>query len=338
MSYINDCRYLKKVFNQDDDVISIPEKGLYIENFRFTSSDNPLLKYDTSNNDCSIFPADDSYTSRIAVVDDKVLKENNKFTYSIFKGKSSLNDVIILLHGLNEKNWDKYLPWAKKLVELTGKSVILFPISFHMNRAPDEWSNPRLMNKICRERMKYYPDDPSTSFVNAAISSRLQFRPQRFFRSGLKTIYDIIKLIGKIKSGNIPGINKSAKIDLFAYSIGAFISEIMMIANPLNYFSDSKMFLFCGGPVFEKMRPVSRYILDKKAYESLRKYYVDDFYDNISEDISLKWFFRKSNTLAKSFISMLNLDWMKSFRETRLKEISSRIVSLSFAKRLCNAV
>lgn len=332
MSYISDYRYLKKIFTQDKEIISVHESNLCIENFNFTSSDNPLIKYETLNRECAIFPYEDSYSSRIAVVDDKDLKENNNFTYSIFRGEPSSNDVILLLHGLNEKNWDKYLPWAKKLVELTGKSVILFPISFHMNRAPEEWSNPRLMNKVCKERMQFYPDDTSTSFVNAAISARLQFRPQRFFRSGLKTIYDILKLIGKIKSENISGINKNAKIDFFAYSIGAFISEIMLIANPLNYFGDTRLFLFCGGPVFEKMQPVSRYILDKKANESLRKYYVDDFYENIEKDFSLKWFFRQSNSIANAFISMLNLDWMKSFRESRLKEVSSRIVSLSLLK------
>lgn len=44
--------------------------------------------------------------------------------------------VILLLHGLNEKRWDKYLPWALRLVRGTGKAVMLFPISFHMNRTP----------------------------------------------------------------------------------------------------------------------------------------------------------------------------------------------------------
>jgi len=332
MSYIDDYRFLKKIYNQDENVIPIPGSDLYIENHRFVSSDSPLIKYKTLNKECSLFPPSAPFTTNLAKIDDSELKENTSFIFSIFKKKHQSEDVILLLHGLNERNWDKYLPWAKKLVEKTGKSVILFPISFHMNRAPELWSNPRLMNKICRERAEIYSDKESTSFVNAALSTRLEYRPQRFFRSGLKTIYDIIKLIGKIKSGEQNGINKNAKIDLFGYSIGAFIAEILFIANPLDYFADSRLFLFCGGPVFDKMKPVSRYIIDKKANESLRKYYIDDFYYYVDEDESLKWFFRKSNKIAKAFAGMLNLRWMKNFREQRLKEMSAKIVSLSLAK------
>ncbi len=263
------------------------------------------------------------------------LTENISFKYSIFKKKtSSSKDVIILLHGLNERNWDKYLPWAKKLCNMTEKSVILFPISFHMNRAPGLWSNPRIMSKVSRERCESCPEGNCSSFVNAAISTRLEFRPQRFFRSGLKTIYDILHLIGKIRTGSQKGIDINAKIDFFSYSIGAFLSEIMFISNPLNLFDDSRLFMFCGGPVFEKMNPVSRYILDKKAYESLRKYYVEDFDSNVKNDCRLSWFFRETNVIGKTFMSMLDLNRFKSFRETRLMELSSRIVILSLVKDL----
>lgn len=332
MSYINDFRYLKKIFNQVNNVIPLPDSSISIENYHFSSADNSLSCYETLNEKCSLFPPNASKLSHLAEIDDSKLKENNSFTYSVFRNNNSVSGAILLLHGLNERCWDKYLPWAKKLVELTGKSVILFPISFHMNRAPVLWSNHRLMNQISKERMQIYPGDISSSFVNAAISTRLQYRPQRFFRSGLKTIYDIIKLIGCIKKGGINGIRRDAGIDLFGYSIGAFISEILFLANPLNYFADSRLFLFCGGPVFEKMRPVSRFIIDKIANESLRSYYVECFQNNINSDSRLRWFFRDSNTIANAFTSMLNLDWMKSFRESRLKEISSRIVSLSLLK------
>ncbi len=333
MSYIEDYRLLKKIFNQNEDYINLPNGDIIIENHKFTSPDTPLHCYETIDNECSSTHLKDSYSAHIARMDDREIIENINFCYSIFKNKSSFNkDVIILLHGLNEKNWYKYLPWAKRLVELTGKSVILFPISFHMNRAPGLWNNPRIMNNIRKERTEMYQGDNCTSFVNAAISTRLQFRPQRFFRSGLKTIYDILHLISKIRMGAYKGINRDAKIDLFGYSIGAFLSEIMFIANPLNIFDDSRLFIFCGGPVFEKMHPVSRYIIDRQAYEALRKYYIEDFDDNIKSDNRLRWFFRESNIIAKAFMCMLNLNKLKNFRETRLKELSPKIVSLSLVK------
>ena len=69
--------------------------------------------------------------------------ENKEFTYSLFKkpGPARSEKVILLFHGLNEHSWHKYLPWAKTLVERTGKTVILFPIAFHMNRIRQNGGN-----------------------------------------------------------------------------------------------------------------------------------------------------------------------------------------------------
>ncbi len=336
MSYIEDYKLLKEIFNQNESFTSIPNCDICIENYNFTSPDNSLNSYVTDeSSENELTSGYESYSEQIAKVDDRLLTENKSFPYSIFKKKeSSSNDIIILLHGLNEKSWDKYLPWAKKLCNMTRKSVILFPISFHMNRAPELWSNPRIMSRVSKERIESCPDGNCSSFVNAAISTRLEFRPQRFFRSGLKTIYDILHLIGKIRTGSQRGIDKNAKIDFFGYSIGAFLSEIMFISNPSNLFDNSRLFMFCGGPVFEKMNPVSRYILDKRAYESLRKYYVDDFDSNVKNDSRLNWFFRETNVIGKTFMSMLDLNRFKNFRETRLKKLSSKIVSLSLVKDL----
>lgn len=81
-------------------------------------------------------------TDFCSVTDDHIL-ENKSFTYTIFapSGKEKREKAIILLHGLNERTWEKYLTWD--LAESTGKPVILFPIAFHMNRTPGSWCNPR---------------------------------------------------------------------------------------------------------------------------------------------------------------------------------------------------
>ena len=82
--------------------------------------------------------------------------ENIKFRYHLFrpKGDNKVNHVILLFHGFNEKYWTKYLTWAKTLVEETGKAVLLFPIAFHMNRAPLSWSDSRQMFAISQQRKK----------------------------------------------------------------------------------------------------------------------------------------------------------------------------------------
>ena len=58
-----------------------------------------------------------------------------------------------------------------------------------MNRAPNVWSDSRLMNKIAIQRANKLPN-AKTSFINAAISERLEASPQRFFLSGLQTYKD----------------------------------------------------------------------------------------------------------------------------------------------------
>ena len=71
--------------------------------------------------------------------------------------------MIIVFHGLNEKKWDKYLPWAYGLATQTGKAVVLFPIAFHMSRAPERWSSRQEMYAIAQKRMNEFPDNSETS-------------------------------------------------------------------------------------------------------------------------------------------------------------------------------
>ena len=61
------------------------------------------------------------------------IKENKNFQYLVFAPRGIKNNkAILLLHGLNERKWDKYYTWGHKLAKDTGKSVILIPFSFHL--------------------------------------------------------------------------------------------------------------------------------------------------------------------------------------------------------------
>jgi hypothetical protein len=69
------------------------------------------------------------------------VENNSRYSCLLMQPAGSTSrGLILLLHGLNEKRWDKYLPWARRLVRQTGKSVLLFPIAFHMSRTPAPWS------------------------------------------------------------------------------------------------------------------------------------------------------------------------------------------------------
>ena len=104
----------------------------------------------------------------------------------------------------------------------------------------------------------------------------------RFFKSGYQTVADIVRLASDIRNGKHPMIPRTRNINIFAYSIGAFLAEIIMMGNPDNLFSDSKLFIFCGGSVFSNMKGASKFIMDKRAFDRVYNYYLYDFEKTIT--------------------------------------------------------
>ncbi|MCB9249985.1 MAG: hypothetical protein H6613_16270 [Ignavibacteriales bacterium] len=129
-----------------------------------------------------------------------------------------------------------------------------------MNRAPGNWSNPRLMKKMSEYRISKFNGIENSTFANAALSSRLHSKPSRFFTSGFQTFSDVTDLVTEIRAGNNKYIYDDASINFFGYSIGALLAEVLLMANPRNYFDKSKLFIFCGGPTFDIMFPVAKAI------------------------------------------------------------------------------
>lgn len=261
---------------------------------------------------------------------DVTIRENRVFTYNVVTAhrRGRARGAILLFHGLNEKYWDKYLPWARTLCDQTGKAVVLFPIAFHMNRAPADWSNPREMARFAAKRRSSLAPVVGSSFANVALSTRLQQAPERFLRSGLETYFDVLQLVDEIRAGNHPAIDGDAEIDLFGYSIGAFLAEMLMFENTRGAFSTSKAFLFCGGPTLSQMRPVSRYIMDSRANAALDAFYGEDFEANLRVDPPLRRLFDRLQTLGTTFRSMLSPFALRDFRRTRLAAVGRRLAAL----------
>ncbi len=198
------------------------------------------------------------------------IDENAEFLYPVIlpEGKRKYSSAIVMLHGLNERSWRKYLPWAEYLARKTRRPVILFPIAYHMNRSPKIWSDPRQMSEVSAARRSKL-ELKNSSFLNAAISTRLQYHPEQFIYSGLQSFFDLTKLVRSVKSGQHELFHEGTLPDLFAYSIGAFLAEILFLNNPDRLFDRSKLFLFCGGCTFDHMKGESKFIMDNKAFESL---------------------------------------------------------------------
>jgi hypothetical protein len=339
MLYRDIYNRLKSQLQFDDPVIRT-DPDIDVMNFTFRSPHFTLLPGE-DNYTCTEhrfashysypFSAGGGFIHEVLDIHDSHVRENQEFPYQLFipKGQRQVTKLVLLLHGFNEKSWAKYYPWAKRLVEETGQAVLLFPIAFHMNRAPHDWSEQRDMFNASRQRKELYPNILQSSLSNVAISTRLHEKPQRFVWSGLQTYYDIIHLLEQIKAGLHPVIAAEAGVHIFAYSIGAFLAEILMMADYRQYFSQSKLLLFCGGPVFNRLSPVSKFILDSEANVNLYSFLVEHLESHLAKDERLRHYLSEAHPEGMYFRSMLSYSRMADFREKRLMEMADRLYAIA---------
>ncbi len=267
-------------------------------------------------------------------IKDIFIEENRCFNYHIVKPVQSkrTKNVIFLFHGFNEKDWSKYMPWAKTICERTGSSIVLFPIAFHMQRAPKNWSAKREMYLLSEKRKTRYPNIIHSTLSNVAISMRLHSMPQRFIWSGLQTYYDVIQLIEECKDGKHAYIDKDFKFDIFAYSIGGFLAQILKLTNHNSYFSDSKVCLFCSGAAFNRLSPVSKFILDSEANVALYSFLVEHFDKILQKDNVLNHYMHNDHLEGTIFHSMLDFQKGRAIREKLLKQYENQIYAITLKK------
>jgi len=330
MKYFEAYKLLKNSVNYAGDKISVPGV-IDVRNFSFASKNCHLLPIESP--DQTFYGCDrkceTGIMNEMLFIHDADVKDNIDFRYHVFSpaGAVKTKNIVLMFHGFNEKHWHKYLPWAKHIVDTTGKTVVLFPIAFHMNRAPQEWSDARLMFQVSNRRKELFPDIIHSTLSNAAISTRLHSKPQRFAWSGLQTYYDVIQFMDEYKSGQHPFIAPDAEVDLFAYSIGAFLAEVLIMTNHKNYFNKSKLVMFCGGPVFNRLSPVSKFILDSQANVALYSYIIEHLDSHLRKDEKLHYYLTERPE-GKAFHCMLNYGAMSDMREERLRDISDRLLAV----------
>ncbi len=325
-----------------DEIIPVDEKA-EIRNYEFNSLAYNLLSgdeiYSCTNHD-KTFTCRDIKNTRVAGIDKLIdvsdinIAENRKFRYVVFKPASNekFKDVVLFFHGFNEKYWDKYLPWAKKIAEDTGKLVVLFPIAFHMNRAPHLWSDPRKMFELSKHRKDGFPDLIDSSLSNVAISTRLHACPQRFLWSGLQTYYDVIQFVEECKRGEHPLIEKDFTLDFFSYSVGSLLAEILKLTNHNHYFDNSKLVMFCGGAVFNRLSPVSKFIIDSEANAAMYSYLVEHLSIHMERNPRMNHHLGESHPEGLVFRSMLNYSVMLQQREDKFRKAADQILAISLQK------
>jgi len=310
MGYTDRYKELSAAYSPDISKIRVPGSGITIVNTDFVS---------------------DGISGNLFSGNDYLITENLTFSYPVMIPAGKSNKVILILHGLNERSWDKYLLWAETLAEMTGSFVILFPISFHINRSPVSWKDPRSMLRFLKEKMATRGETRSSSFANIALSNRLTDDPRRFLKSGYQTVYDLVKLMKQINAGQHPVIPAGGKVNIFAYSIGAFLAEIIMMANPDGLFSGSKLFMFCGGSVFSNMRGESKLIMDRLAYEKVYNYYLERFEDEIKSHGSVLDHLI-SGKIGMAFRSMIDFSRFSDVRNIALQNLGDQVYAIGLKK------
>lgn len=314
-----------------------------IYKFNFHSSSYDLLpgnnnyyckKHNINFNNSFTFFNDVGTIQNGVHIEDIAVEENRNFSYYILKpqNQNRIKKVTFLFHGFNEKNWDKYLPWAEAICARTQSAIVFFPIAFHMQRSPLSWSDKRKMYELSEKRKKKYPNIINSTLSNVAISMRLHSMPQRFIWSGLQTYYDVINFLEDCRNDRHELIDKQFSFDIFAYSIGGLLALILKLSNHNNYFDDSKVCLFCSGAVFNRLSPVSKFILDSEANVALYSYLIEHIDIFLKRDALLHHYIEDDHFEGKVFRSMLDYHNMREFREALLRKFEKQIYAISLKK------
>jgi len=319
MGYTSQHRLLHELFSLDKTEMQIPDSTMIIRNMEFISTFS--------------FPQQEQVHFKLEYChEDAQIQQNWNFSYPVFSPNNKKNNrAIILLHGLNERNWTKYLTWADYLARHTNRTVILFPLAFHMNRGKKEWSDPRSMNVLANSRKNSYDQIVQLSFANAALSNRLTQDTMRFYRAGLQSAHDLFQLLNQIKLGQHPLLEKNTQVNFMGYSIGAFLTQILFMANPGNIFKDSKAVLFCGGTTFNKMMGASKLIMDNLAYKNLLGFYVKKFENKMLTDPG-NYLSHKLNSVIQAFKAMIPLPSFSTLKESAFSQLSEKILTIGLLK------
>jgi len=104
-----------------------------------------------------------------------------------------------------------------------------------------------------------------------------------------------------------------------------------MIANPNGIFNNSRIVLFAGGTVFSDINGTSRFIIDKQAFDQLRKYYLNhsnwqqQTLKSYTETLHIK-------NIARAFMAMLAPQYFRPLRDQVFTSFNERLLVIALAQ------
>ena len=260
---------------------------------------------------------------------DALIEQNIHFRYPLVREfapaakRPRRHHLLILLHGLNEHSFTKYIPWAYHIWKKTGRPVALFPLTFHINRVMPEWGR---FQQGSFARRKALPGNENAHRFNAVISERLGAYPERFFWGAMQSYWDIVDLVRQIRRGEHPHIAEDARIDLLGYSAGGYVALALLLANEEGLFEESRGVLFATCAAMRDVNLSSHLIVDLEAEIGLMKLYVK-YEDRLANDRLKHWL--DWHPEGRWFNAFCGLMPNRTRLEARLKEIAPRILGIA---------
>ncbi len=250
--------------------------------------------------------------------------ENVDFRYPLLRapGGERARHLVVLLHGLNERSFTKYVPWAYQLWRSTGAAVALHPLSFHVNRVLPQWGR-QIDQHLARRRA--VPRNEDVHAFNCVISERLDAWPERFFWGGLQSYGDVVDLVREVREGRHPHVHPSARVDLLGYSIGGYLALGLLLLDEDGLFGDSRAVVFESGAALRATNMSSRFIIDHACEVSLMKLYVR-FTGRLANDRLSHWL--RHHDLGRWFRALCGDESERPRLEARLREIAPRLLAL----------
>lgn len=312
---------------RDDEPLAFPEEGaeLYFLSFASANADCLLGREGYRCREHGVSFAGEPTCDAAADCD---VPENLRFRYPLLRGRPAkgaarCRHLVILLHGLNERSFTKYVPWAYQLWRATGAAVALFPLAFHVNRVAPDWG--RQVAAHFRRRRQVAGNENVHAF-NAVISERLDARPERFFWGGLQSYRDVQDLVRQVRSGSHPQVDPAARIDLVGYSAGGYLALVLLLADEGGIFAESRGVIFESGAALRSANLSSRLIVDLSAELALMKLYVRHTAKFANGRLA-HWL--GEHEVGRWFRALCGAEPERRRLEARLSELAPRLLGLS---------
>lgn len=260
---------------------------------------------------------------------DQTIGENILFRYPLLREHTpgqkhqKHTRVLILFHGLNERSFAKYIPWAYRFWQETRVPVLMFPMTFHINRVLPAWGAEQKGSYAGRVQL---PANENSHRFNAIISERLSAHPERFYWGAEQTYWDLVDLVRAVRSGHHPHFVAGARIDMLGFSAGGYVPLLLMLHNPEDLFGDSRSVIFASGAPLRDLNLSSPLIMDHLSEVALMKLYVK-YTDRLASDRLRHWLNHHAEGIWVNSYSGLVPN--RARLEPRLKEIAPRLLGIA---------